>query len=160
MLERMNEENRLSSLLKYVSSSTKEEFFVLLQYIVNIEQAYGRIGNSTDYVYRLIPEEALKSIEEKCLKKLKPLVEDVSLLDNNNFYLIRTMWTYLDEEQFDKFMKTCLQDAKNIPKFLSSKANGWHGGNDSGWSFSEASISQYLTIDDMYHKIKGLRSTD
>lgn len=160
ILEKMNEGDRSKLLLKYISSSTKEEFFVLLQYIVSIEQAYGRIGNSTDYVYRLIPEDALKSIEEKCLEKLKPLVEDVSLLDNNNFYIIRTMWTHLDEEQFDEFMKNCLQEAKNIPKFLSSKANVWHGGNDSGWSFNEASVSKYLTIEGMYHKVQGLRSTD
>ncbi len=160
ILERMNEGDRSKLLLKYISSSTKEEFFVLLQYIVSIEQAYGRIGNSTDYVYRLIPEEALKSIEEECLEKLKPLVEDVSLLDNNNFYLVKAMWKYLDKEQFDEFMKTRLQDAKNVPKFLSFAADGWHGGNDSGWSFNEANISQYLTVEDMYHKVQGLKSTD
>lgn len=160
ILERINEDNRSKLLLKYISSSTKEELFVLLQYIVSIEQAYGRIGNSTDYVYRLIPEEALKSIEEKCLEKLKLLVEDVTLLDNNKFYLIKTMWAYLDKDQFEEFMKNCLQDEKNVPKFLSFASEGWHGGNDSGWSFNEANISQYLTAEDMYHKVQGLKSTD
>jgi len=160
ILERIDEGNRSSLLLRYVSSSTKEEFVVLLQYIVNMEQAYGRIGNSTDYVYRLIPEEALKPLEEKCLEKLKLLVEDFSLLDNDNFYIIKTMWVYLDKEQFDEYMKKCLQDAKNIPKFLSFNTGAWHGGNDSGWSFNEAIINQYLTIEDMYHKVQGLKSTD
>ncbi len=160
ILERINEDNRSKLLLKYISNSTKEEFSVLLQYIVSTEQAYGRIGNSTDYVYRLIPEESLKPIEEKCLEKLKLLVEDVTLLDSNKFHLIKTMWVYLDKEQFDGFMKNCLKDAKNVPKFLNFSADVWHSSNDSGWSFKESNIIQYLTIEDIYHKVQDLKSTD
>ena len=57
-------------------------------------------------------------------------------------------------------MKNCLQDAKNIPKFLSFASEGWRSRNDSGWSFNESNISQYLTVEDMYHKVQDLKATD
>jgi len=159
ILERINEGDRSKLLLKYISSSTKEEFFVLLQYIINIEQAYGRIGNSITHAYQIIPEQALKSIEEKCLENFKLLVEDASLLDNNNFYLIKTMWVYLDKEQFDEFMKNCLQDAKNIPKFLCFTATIWHG-EDIGWEFNKENVEQYIPIEEAYNNIQQLKRTD
>ena len=57
-------------------------------------------------------------------------------------------------------MKKCLQDVKNIPKFLSFACDVWYGGDDNGWSFNETNISQYLTTEYMYHKVQSLRSTD
>ena len=66
----------------------------------------------------------------------------------------------LSEDEFNEYMLLCLKDEKNVPKFLCFISGFWHGGIDSGWSFEEKNISQYLSCEDMHKKVQSLKGTE
>lgn len=52
------------------------------------------------------------------------------------------------------------EDSENIPKYFAICANYWSTGRSRGWYFKEESFSEYISADDAYEKILGLKNTD
>ncbi len=159
LLKKAGEENSGKILIKTINSSPKDEFLVVLGYVFYIEEAYGRIGNDIDYIYRVVSEEVLSEIEKVCKKRLYQFKEDSTLLSNNNFYYVRMMWIHLDKKTFDDYMLYCLNVAQNIPRYLCFVAGTWSGGGEIGWSFDEKTFGEYLSVKEIYEKVQGLKST-
>lgn len=160
ILKAMPIECRQTLFEKSISNSSEKVFCVLLEYILNIEQSYGRIGTDIDSTNQILPEESLMIIERECEEKLELFSQDDILLDNDSFYVVSTMWKYLNEEKYDKYLSYLLKDEKNVPKFLLFNSGIWHGNNDRGWTFSETTLQKYMSIEEMYKKIQSLKGTE
>ncbi len=158
LLKKAGENNSGEMLIKIINTSTKDEFLVVLGYVFYIEEAYGRIGNEIDYIYRVVSEDVLSEIEKVCKKRLYQFKEDSTLLSNNNFYYVKMMWAHLDKKGFDDYMLYCLSVAQNVPRYLCFVAETWSGG-EIGWSFDEKTVSEYLSVKEIYEKVQELKAT-
>ena len=159
LLKSLSKGERERILYNATKEYNKNEFLVLISYLLEIEEAYGRIGKDHFRARQVIQEKAIEKIEDILKCRFKQLRMDETILDSDRFNDIKEMWEHLDKKGFDEYMIECLSNPQNVPKYLCYAASEWIGINERGWTFSESDINRYLTIEEMYVKIQQIKGT-
>lgn len=152
------EENH-SMLKMLIENVDTQSLPVVCDILVTIESGYGKIGTSPDNTEQHVTEEHLCELESTLIAKIKKLSETSCLLDCRAIDDIYRFWVHIDKESWDQYIALQLKEVVNIPKYLALHAHTWRGGKTNGWSFEEASLSQFVDIEDTYGKILRLKNT-
>lgn len=131
---------------------------VICEIIVDIEEAYGRIGSSMDIDLQFVSEEELGNIEKSLLNKMRTMSELMCLLDCRTTEDIERLWSYIDKQSWDEFVARTLIVAQNLPKYLITHARIWSSGKSMGWDFDRDHLQKYVDVDDTYQRILSLKN--
>lgn len=147
-------------LIKLLQTLSLSSFSILLGMISSIEENYGRLGRMKGYKYRIISEEQLLELDTVINDELIKHSQKSNLLNAYQFSNVFQLWQLTDKQICDNYMKQALVEPSNIPKFYTICTGHWSNSNgDSGWTFSNKYISEYITIDDAYERIYSLKGT-
>lgn len=160
ILKRFNQDRAEKEIIELLETSDLDEFSAVIRIVFLIERSYGRIGDSSDYKYRVVEEKQLDNIEKVIEKRLKSLEKECNLLDAYLFNSIYRIWNYFNKESLKEYLKKALKTASNIPKYLSIIVDCWDGSDGSGWYFKEYCVSDYMSLEAAYEKICALKGTD
>lgn len=152
------EENH-SMLKMLIENVDTQSLPVVCDTLVTIESGYGKIGTSPDSTEQHVTEKHLCELESALIAKIKKLSETSCLLDCRAIDDIYRFWGHIDKESWDQYIALQLKEVVNIPKYLALYAHTWRGGKTNGWNFEEASLSQFVDIEDTYEKILRLKNT-
>ena len=153
-------EDRTYEVLKYLINSVDDESFsIVTNLLVSIEEAYGRIGDSSSSNYKVISEDNLIHLEPLVINRIERLAESKFIFRNKFFMGIYCFWNYKDKEALQLHILEKLVYSENIPYYLDSCVTYWSGGKTNGWTFKEENINEYSSVDDAYQKILSLKNT-
>ncbi len=156
----MDTVNLCSMLKDLVISVENQQFDVITDMIVKIENSYGRIGNSQDVDFRVISEEQLIDLENPVLLRIKKIHKSSFLFDSKSPWSKYWFWKYKEPESLQSHIIDGLKNKKNIPYYLAACASVWTGGKTQGWGFKKEHIEEYISIDKAYESLIGLKNTD
>ena len=160
ILKTMDTVNLCSMLKDLVISVENQQFDVITDMIVKIENSYGRIGNSQDVDFRVISEEQLIDLENPVLLRIKKIHKSSFLFDSKSPWSKYWFWKYKEPESLQSHIIDGLKNKKNIPYYLAACASVWTGGKTQGWGFKKEHIEEYISIDKAYESLIGLKNTD
>lgn len=143
-----------------IRSLDNDSFSVLVNMFVSVEKSYARMGEDLDYNYRIISEEALDSIEDAMIGRIKIVTSEKCIFDLCSYWGIYWFWRYKDKASMDGHIQKILCDVKNIPKYLVGCASFWTGGRTNGWTFKQESVEEYISVDNAYKGVLSIKCTD
>ena len=160
ILKQLNNKQRVEILLSAINNTNFKTLSVVVGMIVCIERAYGRIGDSSDYNYKIIDESQMPELEKEILARIKSISNSENLFDTVDFTDIYILWHYLDADSLTSYIRSKLEYPQNVPKLLLIDAGSWSTGLSSGWTFKEESFSEFISKEEAYQKIISLRKTN
>ncbi|MDD5796506.1 MAG: P-loop NTPase fold protein [Oscillospiraceae bacterium] len=147
--------------LKYLIDSTDDKSFsIVTNMIVDIEEAFGRIGDSPSSDYKVVPEDRLFDLEASVIDRIRSVTEHRFIFGNKFWQGIYRFWNYKDNESLQLHIREGLVYSDNIPYYLDFVVSYWSSGKKYGWNFNEKCINEYIATDDAYQKITSLKNTD
>lgn len=149
---------------KYIVDMIEKATIHTLPYICeimeDIERGYARIGNSINSEYKFIEEHEIDDIDKQLLAKIKEISEQANLLDYNDNKIILFMWSILDKESHDDYIKLLISNIEDVPKYLNRLSLYWHGSNNKdGWDFKEESFDEIISAEEAYKRILEIKNT-
>lgn len=143
-----------------IETSDIQQLSYVCEVVEQIERAYGRIGNSIETSLQFVEESDIEEVEKNMLSKIKSLSEQHCLMDCEGFGCIRLIWSFLEKETLDEYIKQQIEKPINVPKLLSLIANAWTSSRGCGWSFDETIFEgYYLSAKEAYDKTISLKGT-
>lgn len=159
ILKRMDEQSRYNVLSSSICHANFDTFPFVTQILLEIERAWGKIGNSTDDNYRIVSEKQLVELEKLWLETINKMSGGDNLLDSNYFTSISILWGALGPKAYREYISKQLLVPANVPKYLNVIAGSWVGRHSKGWTFKEDDFSDFITKDAAYAKICELKGT-
>ncbi len=123
ILEKIGKDKAEKEIIGIVESSTVNLFSIIIGMIYNIERSYGRIGNDVDSYCKVVDEGQLENIEQAVKNRLEIISLEYNLLDATSFINIYFIWSYIDRESLDKYLKKAFEINSNVPKYLKIQAS-------------------------------------
>lgn len=143
-----------------ITTANAMNMAVICEIVEELEEAYGRKGNSSYRRYQFVAEDRLDEIENLLLDKIKKVSEEDNYFDYNEVEYVYRMWTFLEKESFDLYMKKILCFPENVPKYLKLCVGIWNSGKSSGWDFGREFFLEHVDKQEAYQKICDLKNTE
>ena len=159
ILRTSSTEENYSMLKTLVENTDVKSLPSICDILVTIKSAYGLTDRSQDSTEQYVSKTRLRELEAALMAKIKKISETTCLLNCMAFDDISEFWAYMDSESLNQYISIQLKDTINIPKYLVSHVRTWHKGKTKGWYFEEASLSQFIDIEDAYTKTISLKNT-
>lgn len=153
-------ENNIFLLKELINNAEAKSLSIICEIVEDIEEAYGRKGNSINSSLQFIEESSLDEIECAILDKIKTLSESENFFDYKEVDYVYRLWRFLEKETLDLYMAKVLQQPVTVPKYLELCAGTWTGGKTSGWNFERESFAEYIDKQEAYRKICSLKNTE
>ncbi|MCR5636995.1 MAG: KAP family NTPase [Clostridiales bacterium] len=160
ILKTTNTDDIVTLLKNLIETTNNDEFDIVANMIVRIERAYGHIGNSQDYNYRVISEEQLTSIENLVLERIKEISKACFLFKSISPWGKYWFWNYKEPTSLQNHIHKSLNVKNNIPYYIFSCAGTWTGGKTNGWHFKKESLEEYISVDKVYNDLISLKNTE
>lgn len=129
LFERIDTEERLEFWKKKINDSNLDSLPAVAQVINMMELGYGRLaaqGEEREYK-KVISLEELLFVEKEFSKKVKVLLNSVSMFDFTDYRMILYLMESFEPEYTEERMKFELQKDINVLKYLSSTVSTWVG---------------------------------
>lgn len=160
ILKTMNAETAGEVFLSLIASSDNNQLDVLIKMIVELEEAYGRIGDSISYEFRIVSEEKLADIEDVLLAQIKDYSAKSFLFKSKCPWSLYRFWSFKEPETLKAHIFEGLKDKTNVPYYIASCVITWTTGKDRGWNFKEETIEEYISIEIAYTNLISLKNTE
>lgn len=163
LLFRIDDVNKRYSIISNLFSNSDFESFQLLLHLLHIiELNYGRIvENSNVKNENLITLEQLFELEDIFLKRTKCFISRTNLLDWKDCRVASFLWEFIEKETYIGYMKEKLLDDMSVPKYISTKANGWSNSDGlRGYAFEDNTHSDFIDDETIIKIINRVRLID
>lgn len=156
----MSTDNLYAMFEKFIESVDDDVFDILADVIVQIERAYGYIGESQNIDYRIISEEQLSNLEPSVLSRIEETAKGNFLFKSKTPWSKYCFWKYKNPHSLQVYINEALKTPSNIPYYLAACASTWTGGKTYSWGFEKANIEKEVSIDKAYNDLFSLKNTD
>lgn len=162
IMSRINDENERYNLIKSVLENiNKEQLGTLASFINRIELSHGRLAGKEESIEKqLITLQHLIDIEPIYVSKIHEITQSEVILDIRDFHMAFYLWECLDKDRARTYLNNILKEDNNILKFICAIASKWTSENDAGWYYSLDKVSNYISVDIVYEKIKEISKKD
>ena len=162
IMSRINDENERYNLIKSVLENiNKEQLGTLASFINRIELSHGRLAGKEEPIEKqLITLQHLIDIEPIYVSKINEITQSEIIIDIRDFHMAFYLWECLDKDRARTYLNNILKEDNNILKFICAIASKWTSENDAGWYYSLDKVSNYISVDIVYEKIKAISKED
>lgn len=162
IMSRINDENERYNLIKSVLENiNKEQLGTLASFINRIELSHGRLAGKEESIEKqLITLQHLIDIEPIYVSKIHEITQSEVIIDIRDFHMAFYLWECLDKDRARTYLNNILKEDNNILKFICAIASKWTSENDAGWYYSLDKVSNYISVDIVYEKIKEISKKD
>lgn len=162
IISKINDENERYNLIKSVLENiNKEQLGTLASFINRIELSHGRLAGKEEHIEKqLITLQHLIDIELIYVSKINEITQSEVIIDISDFHMAFYLWECLDKDRARTYLDNILKEDNNILKFICAIANKWTSENDVGWYYSLDKVSNYISADIAYEKIKEISKKD
>lgn len=162
IMSRINDENERYNLIKSVLENiNKEQLGTLASFINRIELSHGRLAGKEESIEKqLITLQHLIDIEPIYVSKIHEITQSEVIIDIRDFHMAFYLWECLDKDRARAYLNNILKEDNNILKFICAIASKWTSENDAGWYYSLDKVSNYISVDIVYEKIKEISKKD
>ena len=162
IMSRINDENERYNLIKSVLENiNKEQLGTLASFINRIELSHGRLAGKEEPIEKqLITLQHLIDIEPIYVSKINEITQSEIIIDIRDFHMAFYLWECLDKDRARTYLDNILKVDNNILKFICAIASKWTSENDAGWYYSLDKVSNYISVDIVYEKIKAISKED
>ena len=162
IMNKINDENERYNLIKSVLENiNKEQLGTLASFINRIELSHGRLAGKEEPIEKqLITLQHLIDIEPIYVSKINEITESEVIIDIRDFHMAFYLWECLDKDRARTYLDNILKVDNNILKFICAIARKWTSENDVGWYYSLDKVSNYISVDIVYEKIKEISKED
>lgn len=162
IMSRINDENERYNLIKSVLENiNKEQLGTLASFINRIELSHGRLAGKEESIEKqLITLQHLIDIEPIYVSKINEITQSEIIIDIRDFHMAFYLWECLDKDRARTYLNNILKEDNNILKFICAIASKWTSENDAGWYYSLDKVSNYISVDIVYEKIKAISKED
>lgn len=162
IISKINDENERYNLIKSVLENiNKEQLGTLASFINRIELSHGRLAGKEEHIEKqLITLQHLIDIEPIYVSKINEITQSEVIIDISDFHMAFYLWECLDKDRARTYLDNILKEDNNILKFICAIANKWTSENDVGWYYSLDKVSNYISADIAYEKIKEISKKD
>ena len=162
IMSRINDENERYNLIKSVLENiNKEQLGTLASFINRIELSHGRLAGKEESIEKqLITLQHLIDIEPIYVSKIHEITQSEVIIDIRDFHMAFYLWECLDKDRARTYINNILKEDNNILKFICAIASKWTSENDAGWYYSLDKVSNYISVDIVYEKIKEISKKD
>ena len=160
VLKTMGTGGAYTVLKELIDSINSDEFDALVNMVVQIENSFGRIGDSPDSDYKVITEDQLTDLEGFILNHIKEKAKTRFLFKSTASWGQYLFWKYKDPESLQRHISEGLNSMINIPYYLANCASFCAGGKTHGWNFKKEYIEEYISIDKAYNDLISLKNTE
>lgn len=159
IMKTYSKEEAKNKIIELLNMTSLDKFSIVINMIVQIECSYGRIGESSDYKYRIVSLEQLDEVEKISFKKLLKMSKTQNLFDAISFSSIYKFWRKVDQKSLKDYLIKALKEACNIPKYLKLIAVFWNSELDEGRTFKKDGFDGIISDKEAYDRIVSLKST-
>ncbi len=162
IMSKINDENERYNLIKSVLENiNKEQLGTLASFINRIELSHGRLAGKEEPIEKqLITLQHLIDIEPIYVSKINEITQSEVIIDIRDFHMAFYLWECLDKDRARTYLDNILKVDNNILKFICAIASKWTSENDVGWYYSLDKVSNYISVDIVYEKIKEISKED
>ena len=162
IISKINDENGRYHLIKSVLENiNKEQLGTLASFINRIELSHGRLAGKEEHIEKqLITLQHLIDIELIYVSKINEITQSEAIIDIRDFHMAFYLWECLDKDRARTYLDNILKVDNNILKFICAIASKWTSENDVGWYYSLDKVSNYISVDIVYEKIKEISKED
>ena len=162
IMSKINDENERYNLIKSVLENiNKEQLGTLASFINRIELSHGRLAGKEESIEKqLITLQHLIDIEPIYVSKIHEITQSEVIIDIRDFHMAFYLWECLDKDRARTYINNILKEDNNILKFICAIASKWTSENDAGWYYSLDKVSNYISVDIVYEKIKEISKKD
>lgn len=162
IMSRINDENERYNLIKSVLENiNKKQIGTLASFINRIELSHGRLAGKEESIEKqLITLQHLIDIELFYVSKIHEITQSEVIIDIRDFHMAFYLWECLDKDRARTYLNNILKEDNNILKFICAIASKWTSENDAGWYYSLDKVSNYISVDIVYEKIKEISKKD
>lgn len=162
IMSRINDENERYNLIKSVLENiNKEQLGTLASFINRIELSHGRLAGKEEPIEKqLITLQHLIDIEPIYVSKINEITQSEIIINIRDFHMAFYLWECLDKDRARTYLNNILKEDNNILKFICAIASKWTSENDAGWYYSLDKVSNYISVDIVYEKIKAISKED
>ena len=162
IMSKINDENERYNLIKNVLENiNKEQLGTLASFINRIELSHGRLAGKEEPIEKqLITLQHLIDIEPIYVSKINEITQSEVIIDIRDFHMAFYLWECLDKDRARTYLDNILKVDNNILKFICAIASKWTSENDVGWYYSLDKVSNYISVDIVYEKIKEISKED
>ena len=154
LIERIPGQERLTFLSEFMAVADKEVMPPVARVINRMELGYGRLaaeGKMRTEYRRVITQEELLVLEERFSKRVKEMLEHISLFDFSEWRMIHYLVESFDPEFMNDYLNRALFVDENILKFLDNFVVPWIG---TGTRYEvERTYTKYITLDRVFESI-------
>ena len=156
----MSTDNLYAMLEEFIESVDDDVFDILADIIVQIEKAYGHIGESKNSDYRIISEEQLSKLEPLVLSRIEEIAKSCFLFKSKLPWSKYWFWKHKSPHSLKDHIIEALKNRNNIPYYLAACASIWAGGETHGWGFKKERIEEDISIEKAYENLVSLKNTE
>lgn len=162
IISKINDENERYNLIKSVLENiNKEQLGTLASFINRIELSHGRLAGKEEHIEKqLITLQHLIDIELIYVSKINEITQSEAIIDIRDFHMAFYLWECLDKDRARTYLNNILKEDNNIFKFICAIASKWTSENDAGWYYLLDKVSNYISVDIVYEKIKEISKED
>ena len=162
IMSKINDENERYNLIKNILENiNKEQLGTLASFINRIELSHGRLAGKEEHIEKqLITLQHLIDIELIYVSKINEITQSEVIIDIRDFHMAFYLWECLDKDRARTYLDNILKVDNNILKFICAIASKWTSENDVGWYYSLDKVSNYISVDIVYEKIKEISKED
>ena len=162
IMSKINDENERYNLIKNILENiNKEQLGTLASFINRIELSHGRLAGKEEPIEKqLITLQHLIDIEPIYVSKINEITQSEVIIDIRDFHMAFYLWECLDKDRARTYLDNILKVDNNILKFICAIASKWTSENDVGWYYSLDKVSNYISVDIVYEKIKEISKED
>lgn len=156
----MDTENSYVMFEEFIESVDDDVFDILVDIIVEIERAYGHIGESQNSDCRIISEEQLCNLEPLVLSRIEKTSKSNFVFKSKATLPKYWFWKYKAPNSLQVHINEGLKNKNNIPYYLAFCALTWVGGKTRGWEFKQEHIEKDIPVDKAYKDLVSLKNTE
>lgn len=160
ILKTMGTENSYAAFEEFIKSVDDDMFDILVDIIVEIERAYGHIGESQNNDCRIISEEQLSKLEPLVLSRIEEIARSCFLFKSKSPWRKYRFWKHKNPHSLKDHMNEALKNRNNIPYYLAACASICTGAKMRGWGFKKESIEEDISIEKAYENLVSLKNTE
>ena len=162
IMSKINDEDERYNLIKSLLENINiEQLGTLASFINRIELSHGRLAGKEESIEKqLITLQHLIDIEAVYVSKIYEITQSEVIIDIRDFHMAFYLWECLDRDRARTYLNNILKEDDNILKFICAIASKWTSGNDAGWYYSLDKVSNYISVDIVYEKIKEISKED
>jgi len=154
LIGRIPVQERLAFFSEFIAAADKESMPPVARVINRIELGYGRLaaeGKARTEYGRVITQEELLVLEESFSKRVKELLEHISLFDFYEWRMIHYLMESFEPEFMNAYLNKALSEDENILKFLDNFVVPWIG---TGTRYEvERTYTKYFTLNRVFESI-------